>query len=54
MKSNREQQKIELLRILTKGCKKHRAYRAIRKATGRCEECEVVWRAKVRLMELDK
>ena len=54
MKSNREQQKIELLRILAKGCKKHPAYRAIRKATGKCEECMVVWHARVRLMELDK
>lgn len=54
MKSNIEQQKIELLRILAKGCKRHPAYRAIKKATGRCEECMVVWHARVRLMELDK
>jgi hypothetical protein len=43
---------IELLKILAKGCKKHPAYRAIRKATERCEECVVVWQARVELNKL--
>ena len=42
MEQNKEQRQIELLKILTKGCKKHPTYRAIRKATERCEECVVV------------
>ena len=45
MEQNKEQRQIELLKILAKGCKKHPAYRAIRKATERCEECVVVWQA---------
>ena len=31
---HKEQKKIELLKILAKGCKKHPAYRAIRKKGG--------------------
>ena len=46
---NKEQRQIELLKILAKGCKKHPAYRAIRKATERCEECVLVWQARVEL-----
>ena len=53
MEQNREQRQIELLKILAKGCKKHPAYRAIRKATGRCEECILVWQARVELRELE-
>ena len=45
---------IELLKILAKGCKKHPAYRAIRKATERCEDCVFVWQARVELNELDE
>ena len=48
-KEDINQRQIELLKILAKGCKKHPAYRAIKKATGRCEECVVVWNAKVKL-----
>ena len=49
MNKDINQRQIELLKILAKGCKKHPAYRAIKKATGRCEECVVVWNAKVEL-----
>ena len=49
MKKNTELKQIELLKILAKGCKKHPAYRAIRKATERCEECVIIWKAKVEL-----
>ena len=52
MKKNKEQRAIELLEIRAKGCKKHPAYRAIRKATERCEECVVVWQAGVELDEI--
>ena len=43
---NRE---IELLNILSEGCKKHPAYRAKRKATGLCLECVKVWQARLEL-----
>ena len=42
MINNKLEKEVELLKILAKGCKKHPAYRAIRKASGRCEECVVV------------
>jgi hypothetical protein len=51
---NKEQRQIELLKILAKGCKKHPAYRAIRKATERCEECVLVWQARVELNKLEE
>lgn len=51
---NKEQRQIELLKILAKGCKKHPAYRAIRKATERCEECVLVWEARVELNKLEE
>ena len=54
MEQNKEQRQIELLKILAKGCKKHPAYRAIRKATERCEECVIVWQAKVELNVLEE
>ena len=47
------ERQINLLKILAKGCKKHPAYRAIRKATERCEECVVVWQARVKLNEME-
>ena len=53
MEQNKEQRQIELLKILAKGCKKHPAYRAIRKATERCEECVVIWQARVELNALE-
>ena len=52
MEKNINQRQIELLKILAKGCKKHPAYRAIRKATERCEECVVVWQTGVELDEI--
>ncbi len=53
IEQNKQLRQIELLKILTKGCKKHPGYRAIRKATERCEECVVVWQARVELSELE-
>ena len=50
----REQRQIELLKILAKGCKKHPAYRAIRKATERCEECVFVWQARIELNKIEE
>ena len=42
---------VELLRIVAEGCRKHPAYRARRKATGRCKECVIVWKARQELEE---
>jgi len=50
---NNNQRQIELLKVLAKSCKKHPAYRAIRKATERYEECVVVWKARVELNALE-
>lgn len=52
LEQNKKQRQLELFKILAKGCKKHPAYRAIRKATGRCAECVVVWQARVELNKL--
>ena len=54
MKQNAELRQIELLKILAKGCKKHPAYRAIRKATERCKECVIIWQARVELDTLEE
>ena len=53
LEQNKEIRHIELFKILAKGCKKHPAYRAIRKATERCKECVVVWQARVELNKLE-
>ena len=53
MKKNKELEQIKLLKLLVKGCKKHPSYRAIRKATGKCEECVVVWQARIELNKFD-
>ena len=53
MGNDKNQRLIDLLKILAKGCKKHPAYRAVRKATERCEECVVVWQARVELNEME-
>ena len=53
MGNDKNQRLIDLLKILAKGCKKHPAYRAIRKATEQCEECVVVWQARVELYKLE-
>jgi hypothetical protein len=54
MGNDKNQRQLGLLKILAKGCKKHPAYRAIRKATERCEECVVVWQARVELNKLEE
>jgi len=54
MEKNINKRQIELLKTLAKGCKKHLSYRAIRKATDRCEECVVVWQARVELNALEE
>ena len=54
LEQHKEQKQIELLKILAKGCKKHPAYRAIRKATERCDECVLVWQARVALNKLEE
>ena len=46
--------KIKLLKILSEGYKIHPAYRAHRKATGRCKECVVVWNARLEFNELNE
>ena len=53
LEQHKEQKQIELLKILAKGCKKHPAYRTIRKATEQCEECVVIWQARVELNEIE-
>ena len=45
--------KIELLKILAEGCRKHPAYRARRPATGRCQECVLVWNARLKLNDMN-
>ena len=47
------ERQVVLLKILAKRCKKQPAYRAIRKATERCEECVVIWQARVELNEIE-
>ena len=54
MHERKEQRQIKLLKILAKGCKKHPAYRAIRKATGRCKECVYIWKVRVELNTLEE
>jgi hypothetical protein len=44
--------KIEILCILAEGCRKHPAYRARRAATQRCQECVVVWNARIELNDM--
>ncbi len=53
MINHKLKRQVVLLKILAKGCKKHPAYRAIRKATERCEECVVIWQARVELSEIE-
>ncbi len=54
LKKNIEVRQIELLKILVKGCKKHPAYRAIRKATERFEKCVFIWQVRVELNKLEE
>ncbi len=43
-------EQLLLLNIIAHGCKKHPAYRAHRKATGKCHECVKVWEAKCKVV----
>ena len=52
MSDGKFQEKIELLQILAKECRKHPAYRARRVATQRCQECVVVWNARHKLNDM--
>ena len=45
---------VQLMKILVAGCKKQPAYRAIRPATGNCEPCVKVWKARQALRSLEK
>ena len=54
LEQSKKERQIELLKILAKGCKKHPAYRAIRKATERCEVCVFVWKARVELNKIEE
>ena len=45
---------VHLMRVLVTGCKKHPAYRAIRPATGNCEPCVKMWKARLELNSLEK
>tara|TARA_B100000609_G_scaffold181305_1_gene162326 strand:+ start:184 stop:363 length:180 start_codon:yes stop_codon:yes gene_type:complete len=46
--------KVKLLELLSEGCPRHPAYRAKRKATGRCESCVKIWNARQELISLEK
>jgi len=48
------ERQVGLLKILADGCKKHPAYRAIRPATGNCEPCVKMWKARLNLKKLEK
>lgn len=52
LSSNIQDELLLLLSTLANGCKRHPAYRAIRPATGRCDRCTQLWRAKNRVIEL--
>ena len=54
MKVKNLEKQVELLSILVDGCKKHRAYRTIRLATGHCTPCVEMWQARQELEDLDK
>jgi len=54
MKNEILKKQVELLATLAEGCKKHPAYRAIRPATGRCESCVKMWKARIALQGLQK
>ena len=54
MKTDNLEKQVKLLSAIVDGCKKHRAYRAIRPVTGRCKPCVDMWQARQKLKELDK
>ena len=45
---------VQLMRVLVASCKKHPAYRAIRPATGNCEPCVKMWKARLELNDMEK
>ena len=45
---------VQLIKILVAGCKKHPAYKAIRPATGNCEPCVKMWKARLELNDMEK
>lgn len=47
------ERQVGLLKILADGYKKHPAYRAIRPATGNCEPCVKMWKARLNLKKLE-
>jgi hypothetical protein len=52
MSEDQSKRKIELLQSLAEGCRKHPAYRARRAATQSCQECVVVWDARLELNDM--
>jgi hypothetical protein len=54
MENETLKKQVELLTTLAEGCKEHPAYRAIRPATGRCEPCVKMWKARLALQDLQK
>ena len=54
MLNERDKRKIELLEILSEGCRKHPAYRARRKVRISCEDCVQLWNARVELTLLNE
>ena len=54
MDVERLKKQFKLMEILVDGCKKHPAYRAIRPATGHCEPCVKMWKARLELNHMEK
>jgi hypothetical protein len=54
MLNERDKRKIELLEILSEGCRKHPAYSARRKGSISCEGCVQLWNARVELTLLNE
>ena len=52
MEEDNSQRTVRLLEILAEGRRKHPAYRARRPATGRCEECVNVWKARLEMTRI--
>ena len=44
--------KIEFLKIRAEGCRKHPSYRARRPATGKRQQCVVIWNARLELNDM--
>ena len=52
MSEDKSQQKIELLQILAEEYRNHLTYRVRRAATQRCQECVLVWNARLELNDM--